>query len=151
MRLTTLITLALAFLLSAGRSYSQIVPPPMSTLSGQRVTFPKVGSKKPLLLVLSFSSRSNTDLTSWNKHFKSPYANNSRIDYYELADFQGVPSFIMKMILHGMRRSVAEPEWSHLAPFLSDEDKWKKLSTSIVLKSVTSSWQTPKEMSSGRA
>ena len=33
----------------------------------------------------------------------------------------------MRMILHGMRRSVHEPEKSQLAPFFSQEDAWKKL------------------------
>jgi len=33
----------------------------------------------------------------------------------------------MKMIMHGLRRSVPEPERSHFAPFYADEDRWKKL------------------------
>jgi hypothetical protein len=91
------------------------------------VTFPNAGSEKPLVLILGFSHESSNDVTNWNKHFKVPYATDGRVDFYELADFQGVPSLVMKMILHGMRRSIQEPERSHFAPFYSDEDQWKKL------------------------
>lgn len=55
------------------------------------------------------------------------YETDPRIDYYELTDFQGVPSFVMKMILHGMRRSVKEPERSHFAPLYTNENDWEKL------------------------
>ncbi len=77
--------------------------------------------------MLCFSNKSSADLSNWNKYFRVPYATDRRVDFYELVDFQGVPSFVMRMILHGMRRSVKEPERSHFAPFYSDEDKWKKL------------------------
>lgn len=66
-------------------------------------------------------------MTNWNKHFKIPYASDSRVNYMELADFQGVPPFVMKMVLHGMRKSVKEPEKSHFAPFYAQEDQWKQL------------------------
>ncbi len=49
------------------------------------------------------------------------------VAYYELADFQGVPSFVMRMILHGIRRQTPKDEWPHFVPLYSDEDKWKKL------------------------
>jgi hypothetical protein len=50
-----------------------------------------------------------------------------RIDYYELADFQGGPSFVMWMILHGMRREIPKDEQSRFVVLYSNEDKWKKL------------------------
>ncbi len=127
-RVAALASLSVAFLSCTGLCYSQSIPgTQVTTLAGQSVTFPKIGSEKPLLLVLSFSNRSATDLANWNKHFKARYATDPRVDYYEHADFQGVPSFILRMILHGMRRSVQEPERSHFAPFYSNEDTWKKL------------------------
>jgi hypothetical protein len=122
------VVFGVALLFSAGTSFSQTVPrTQITTLTGQSVTFPKIGGEKPLLLLLSFSHQGSDDMTGWNKHFKVPYASDGRVDFYELADFQGVPSFIMRMILHGTRRSVQEPERSHFAPIYADEDKWKKL------------------------
>jgi hypothetical protein len=122
------VALSVAMIASTAHSFSEAVPKSqITTLTGQSVTLPGPGSKKPLLLVLGFSNKSSKDVTDWNKHFKVPYALDRRVDFYELADFQGVPSFVMKMILHGMRRSVKEPERSHFAPFYSDEDQWKTL------------------------
>jgi hypothetical protein len=95
----------------------------VTSLNGQALSFPRPGSEKPLLIVLSFSHKGGDDVSNWYKYVKE----DPRLDYYELADFQGVPSLIMKMILHGMRRSVKEPERSHLAPFYSNEDQWKQL------------------------
>ena len=113
--------------LSAVSSSPQVIPQTQGTaLTGAFVTFPKAGSKKPIVLVLSFSHKASGDVTAWNKHFEADYTS-GLVDYYELADFQGVPSWIMKMILHGMRRSVQEPEQSHLIPFFSGENEWKGL------------------------
>ena len=95
----------------------------VTSLDGKTLSFPAAGSEKPLLIVLSFSHKATDDVSNWYKHIKE----DSRVDYYELADFQGVPSLIMKMILHGMRRSVKEPERSHFAPFYANEDHWKQL------------------------
>ena len=114
-------------LLQAEQPSAHFVPrTEATTLDGTRVVFPN-DNGKPLLIVLSFSHKGSNDLTSWNKHFKVSYETDPRVDYFELADFQGVPSFVMKMILHGMRRSVHEPERSHFAPFYSKEDEWKKI------------------------
>ncbi len=44
-----------------------------------------------------------------------------------VAEFQGVPSFVMTMILRGMRRAIQEPERSHFATFFSGKEEWKKL------------------------
>ena len=51
----------------------------------------------------------------------------SSIDYYELADFEGVPSFVMNFILHGMRRKISTDEHAHFVPLYSGEAEWKKL------------------------
>lgn len=108
-------------------SSPQIVPRTEgTTLTGAPVVFPKGGSEKPLVLVFGFSHESSGDVTSWNKRFEVAYEND-RIDYYELADLQGVPSFVIKMILHGMRRSIQEPERSHFIPFFKQEAYWKEL------------------------
>ncbi len=122
------LSFGLTVLVSTATSFSQIVPrTDITTLTGQALTFPRSGSEKPLLLLLSFSRKGSDDIANWNKHFKVPYASDQRVEFYELYDFQGVPPFVMKMILHGMRRSVQAPERSHSAPFYADEDKWKKL------------------------
>lgn len=118
----------LSFLLANVGFAQQIPRTQATTLTGAQFVVPKEPpSSKPLLLVLSFSHKADDDLKAWNKHYKTIYENDSRLDYYELADFQGVPSFVMKFILHGMRKSVQEPERSHFAPFYSQEQDWKKL------------------------
>jgi len=109
-------------------SWSQQIPRmDVTTLTNQHVALPVPGSARPLLVLVTFSHKGSDDVAAWNKLSKSRYETDPRLDYCELADFQGVPSFAMKMILHGMRRSVDEPEKSHLAPFFSLEDAWKKL------------------------
>jgi hypothetical protein len=95
-------------------------------LDGSAVVFPKPGSKKPLLVIVGFSHKSSGDVNQWNQRALSPYLTDPRFDYYELADLQGVPSFVRAMILHGMRREVPKAEHSHFAPFTAGEDEWKK-------------------------
>ena len=114
--------------LAVVQSFSQQIPrADVTTLTGTHVVLPREAKGKPLLLLLTFSHKGSDDLAAWNKRFKVSYATDPRIDYFELSDFQGVPSFVMKMILHGLRRSVHEPERSHFAPFYTQEEAWKKL------------------------
>jgi hypothetical protein len=116
------------FVLFALPCLAQQIPHTEGTsLTNQPIIVPVPSSNKPLVVVIAFSSKGGDDSGAWNKAFHQRYEKDPRIAYVELADFQGVPSFIMKMILHGMRRSVQEPEKSHLAPFFSGEDAWKKL------------------------
>jgi hypothetical protein len=124
--------LAIALASLTERSFSQatqhtVPKTEVTTLSGHPASFPTAGSQRPLLLLLTFSHKGSEDLSQWSKHAKVAYASDPRIDLYELSDFQGVPPFIMKMILHGMRRSVQEPERSRSAPFYTNEEQWKKL------------------------
>jgi hypothetical protein len=95
-------------------------------LDGSTVTFPRPQSQKPLLVVVGFSHKSSEDFKRWNQRALSPYLTDPHIDYYELADLQGVPSFIRSMILHGMRREVPAAEHSHFAPLTAGEEEWKK-------------------------
>jgi hypothetical protein len=115
------------FLMTIPSLSQQIPRTDVTTLTGTHVFLPKEAKGKPLLLLLTFSHKGSDDLSAWNKRFKVSYATDPRIDYFELSDFQGVPPFVMKMILHGLRRSVHEPERSHFAPFYTQEDGWKKL------------------------
>jgi hypothetical protein len=71
-------------------------------LDGSAIVFPQPASQKPLLVVVGFSHRSSEDFKAWNQRALSPYLTDPRIDYYELADLDGVPSFVRTMILHGM-------------------------------------------------
>jgi hypothetical protein len=77
-------------------------------------------------VVVGFSHKSSGDFKAWNQRALSPYLNDRRIDYYELADLQGVPSFVRGMILHGMRREIPEAQHSHFAPLTAGEEEWKK-------------------------
>jgi hypothetical protein len=117
-----------ALFLMTIQSFSQQIPQTdVTTLTGTHVVLPKEAKGKPLLLLLTFSHKGSDDLAAWNKRFKVSYATDPRIYYLELSDFQGVPPFVMKMILHGLRRSVHEPERSHFAPFYTQEEAWKTL------------------------
>lgn len=121
----TLLTLGLV--LAALPACAQQIPSiEVTTLSSEHVVLPAPGSHKPILIVIAFSSKGGDDNRAWNQRFQPVYTKDSRFDYLELADLQGVPSFIVKMIVNGMRRSAQEPEKSHLAP-LSAEGDWKTL------------------------
>jgi hypothetical protein len=122
------VLLALAFASAALAASAQQIPHiDVTTLDNGHVVLPAPGSKKPMIIVIAFSARGGDDSGAWNKRFQPLYTKDSRFDYLELADFQGIPSFIMKMIMHGMRRAVHEPEKSHLAPFYSAEGTWTAL------------------------
>jgi hypothetical protein len=126
LRRCSLVALALIALAPHGRA-QQIPSTSIDTLSGGHVVVPVPASTKPLIVLISFSHKGGDDAEAWNKLFKVPYETDHRVDYCELADFQGVPSLIMKMILHGMRREVHEPEKSHLGLLYAHEEDWKKL------------------------
>jgi len=126
-RCAHIFVLGAVFLLAAPAFSQQIPPTHVSTLAGSRLVLPEPAGSRPLIVLVTFSHKGSDDAVVWNKDFKVPYETDRRVDYAELADFQGVPSFVMKMILHGMRRSVQEPEKSHLGLLYSDEDGWKKL------------------------
>jgi len=91
------------------------------------VTFPRSDNGKPLLLLISFSHKGEKQCDRWNERLKPAQMSDPRVFYYELADFQGVPSFVMRFVLHGIRRKIPKDEWSHFVPFYADEEAWKKL------------------------
>jgi hypothetical protein len=95
-------------------------------LDGSAVVLPKPASQKPLLVIVGFSGKSGGDFKTWNQRALSPYLTDPHIDYYELAELQGAPSFVRSMIVHGMRRDVPEAQHSHFAPLTAGEDEWKK-------------------------
>jgi hypothetical protein len=106
---------------------AQSVPPTKATtLDGSAVAFPKPASQKPLLVIVGFSRKSSEDFKVWNQRALSPYLADARIDYYELADLQEVPSMVRSLIVHGMRRDVPKAQHSHFAPLTAGEDEWKK-------------------------
>jgi hypothetical protein len=120
-------------------------------LDGTTIVFPRPGSRKPLLVVIGFSHKSSGVFKQWNQQMLSRYWSDSQVDYYELADLQGVPSLIMGMILHGMRREFHGAEQSHFVPFTTGEEEWKRAvrysapeTTYIVLADATGHivWQT---------
>ena len=126
MRKLTALVIGLAFAIPLFGA-SEVIPRTKgTTLDGKAVSLPEAGSKKQLLLVLSFSHKATGDVEKWSAALHGLYAQGS-VDYYELDDFEGVPSFVMRMILHGMRRSIPEPERSHVVPFFKQEKSWKNL------------------------
>lgn len=124
-RLCLVLVAAAGFAISAAAQ--QIPHTEAKSLTDRPIVVPVPGATKPLVVIIAFSSKGGDDSGAWNKAFHLRYETDPRIDYVELADFQGVPSFVMGMIMHGMRRSVHEPEKSHLAPFFSQEDTWKRV------------------------
>lgn len=127
MRLAHLIAAVGCFCLPAPVFSQQIPEISVRTLDGGRMVLPVPGSGQPLIVLISFSHSGGDDAMMWNKEFKARYETDPRVEYCELADFQGVPHVIMKLILHGMRREVKEPEKAHLGLLYSGEDGWKKL------------------------
>jgi hypothetical protein len=119
--------IASCWALTAGAS-AQVVPTTEAkALDGSTVTFPRPHSGKALLLIIGFSHNSSKNFDQWNQRLKPLYLDNPRVEYYELVDFEDVPSFVMRMILHGMRRRVPKAEHSHFIPFYSGETEWRQL------------------------
>ena len=123
-----LLVFAIGLLSSPASCLSQQLPrTEFTTLAGTHALVPQYSGGKPVLVLITFSHKGAGDAAAWNKRFTSKYQADPRVEYWELSDFQGVPPFVMKMILHGMRRSIREPERSHFAPFFTNDDEWKKL------------------------
>jgi hypothetical protein len=114
-------------LLAALNGPPQIPTTQAKTLDGSSVTFPDAASGKPLLFVIGFSHQSGTPCQAWDKRLAPLYLNDPRLLYYEAADFQGVPSLILKMILHGMKRQIPANEHSRFVLLQADEDQWKSV------------------------
>ena len=121
------LAIAITCLWLAGLCRAQQVPVTHATaLDKSVVSFPG-NAGKPLVLLISFSHKGEKECDSWNHRLKPDYIHESRVDYYELADFEGVPSFVMSFILHGMRRKISKDEHAHFVPFYSGEAQWKQL------------------------
>jgi len=114
--------------MAASTAVSQTIPPVQTkTLDGAAVVLPGDQRTKPVLLLVGFSHKSDDDFRKWAALARKPFVSDSRIDYYELVDLQGVPSLINKVIVHGMRQAIAEPRKAHFAPFCQHEAEWKTL------------------------
>lgn len=121
-----LVAVLVVVLVGDGRA--QLVPRTRAvTLDKSVVTFPPSEYGKLLLLLISFSHKGERECDQWNQRLKPAYLHHAHVDYYELADFEGVPSFIMHMILHGLRRQVPRDEQAHFVLMYSNEAEWKKL------------------------
>ena len=95
------------------------------TIDGSSVEFPNAESDKPLLFVVGFSHQSSSACQTWNKRLSPLYLKDPRVLYYQAADFQGVPSLITRMILHGMRRQVPANEQPRFVLLQANENEWK--------------------------
>lgn len=85
------------------------------------IAFPQSNNGRPLILLISFSHKGEKERDSWNQRLKPDYMHDSTVDYYELADFEGVPSWVMRFILHSMRRKVPKDGLAHFVGFYSGE------------------------------
>lgn len=118
---------ALFILTPLGRA-QQIPSTQAKTIDGSSVSFPDAASGKPLLFVVGFSHQSSGPCQAWDKRLAPLHLNDSRILYYEAADFQGVPSLVLKMILHGMKKEIPANEHSRFVLIQANEDQWKAVS-----------------------
>lgn len=91
------------------------------------MSFPQSDNRKPILLTIGFSHKSSAECDVWNRRLKPEYLDNLRVAYYEVADLEGAPSFVLGMILRGMRKKIPEAEQAHFVPLLSGGEAWKKL------------------------
>jgi hypothetical protein len=109
-------------------SLAQTVPQTRAkALDGTIITFPRPTGQKPMILVLGFSHKSSDACEAWNKRLDPLYLSNPHVEDYTLIDLQGLPSFIIAMIEHGIRRELPPGEHAHFAPFLSNEKEWKQI------------------------
>jgi hypothetical protein len=121
------IALALCVICVALAAPQQVPATHARTIAGTEVDLPQAGSARPLILAIGFSHKGGDQVQAWDKRLAPLYLQDSRVDYYQVADFQGVPSLIMKMILHGMRREVPSNEHARFVLLDSHEDEWKSL------------------------
>lgn len=123
------IVILLAFCLActALAAAQQVPATRAKTIAGTEVSFPQAASARPLILAIGFSHKGGDEVRAWDKRLAPLYLRDPRTDYYQVADFQGVPSLIMKMILHGMRREIPSNEHARFVLLDSNEDEWKRL------------------------
>lgn len=98
-----------------------------TTLDNQKVVLPDPSRYKALVLVLGFSHKSADQAGAWTKHIAQDYTSHPEIGYFEIPELQGVPSIVKPMILHGMRREVAQSDHSHFVPIYQHEQELKKV------------------------
>lgn len=107
-------------------SHGQQIPATQAkTLDGTAVSFPDATTGKPLLFVIGFSHKGGEQCREWNKQLAPLYLKDAHVLYYEAAVLAGVPSLVMKMILHGMRKDIPGDEQSRFVLLESNEQAWK--------------------------
>ena len=103
----------------------QIPDTQTKALDGSSVHVPDASSGKPLLFVIGFSHQSSDPCGAWNKRISPLYLNDSSILYYEAADLQNVPSLVLRMVLHGMKKDIPANQHSRFLILQSNDAEWK--------------------------
>lgn len=98
-----------------------------TTLDNQKIVLPDPSRYKALVLVVGFSHKSADQTEAWTKRIAQDYISRPEVGYFEIPELQGVPSMVKPMILHGMRREVAQSEHSHFLPIYQHEQQLKKI------------------------
>jgi hypothetical protein len=107
-------------------SHAQQIPATQAkTLDGTAVSFPDAATGKPLLFVIGFSHKGGEQCREWNKQLAPVYLKDAHVLYYEAAVLAGVPSLVMKIILHGMRKDIPGDEQSRFVLLESNDQAWK--------------------------
>jgi hypothetical protein len=119
---------SLLLLLFASIASAQTIPPVKATsLAGSEVELPAPSNGQILILILGFSHKSANVVENWGKHISADFSSDSRLNYYEMPNLEGVPGFVKPMILKGMHKNVRASEQPHFVPIYNHKPEWKTL------------------------
>ena len=120
--------IAFLCLLSAYPAASQTIPAlKAKALDDSDVSLPKPSAQQVDILIIGFSKKSGALCQPWAKHVSTELLLDPRVNYYQIAHLEGVPSLIKPMILHGMRNDMNSAQQAHMVPVYEKQDEWKKL------------------------
>ena len=97
------------------------------SIDDSEVAFPRPADQQILILILGFSKKSGDVCQVWAKHIRTEMVEDPRVNYYQIASLEGVPSLAKRIILHGIRSGLSPEQQSHFIPLYDNEDQWKKL------------------------
>jgi hypothetical protein len=113
---------------SSAQAQTQTIPSTKTkALDDSEVTFPRPADQQILILILGFSKKSGDVCQVWAKHIRTEMVEDPRVNYYQIANLEGVSSLAKRLILHGIRSGLSPEQQSHFIPLYDNEDQWKKL------------------------
>ena len=116
-----------ALLVALSASAATIPPTTGTALDGHSVTLPRDLPARATILILGFTHNSADTTTAWEKPIRSSLANTPAIGYYDMPFLEDAPTFIRRLILHGIRRQVPAVLKPNFVPLTAGESAWKRL------------------------